>query len=83
MLGVDTLVKACHLLFATLFCFDNKYKLTPKPMQSYINDFDISNTVAHFTYMNPLFEYEKKKYSLPPSLSSGSHTLYNILLESG
>jgi len=29
-------------------------------MQSYIIDVDISNTVAHFTYMNPLFECEKK-----------------------
>lgn len=51
-------------------------------MQSYINDFDISNTVAHFAYMNPVFEYEEY-YFLSPSVCSGSHTLYNILLESG
>lgn len=75
-------MKACHLLLATLFCFDYKYKLAPKRMQSYINDFDISNTVAHFAYMNPLFECEEY-YFLSPSVCSGSRTLYNILLESG
>lgn len=48
-------------------------------MQSYINDFDISNTMAHFTFMNPLFECEKY-YFLSPSLFSGSYTLFNILL---
>lgn len=62
MIGVDTLVKACHLLFATLFYFSDKYKLAPKYMQSYMNDFDISNTVACFTCMNPLFECEKKLF---------------------
>lgn len=38
------------------FCYDDKYKLARKCMQSYINNSDISNTVGHFTYMNPQLE---------------------------
>lgn len=66
---------SCHT-----FCLTDKYKLAPNHMQSYINDFDISYTVPRFTYMNLPSECERKL--LLPFLCSGSHTLYNILLES-
>lgn len=66
---------------STLCCFNYKYKLTPDECKA-INDFDISNTVAHFTYMNLLYECVNY-YFFFPSLRAGSCTLYNILVEPG